>query len=336
MSVTSPAGGEAWKVASSHAITWTATDNVGVTAVDLAYSTDGGATYPNAIATSLANSGSYAWTVPNTPSTTVRVRATARDAAGNAGTGASAANFTIDRWTITASAGGGGTISPSGTVYVAQGGSQTGPLLIRMAFKLRGKAVQREDERRRALLQQLRQCRMIGSEKTRKARFMPVMVKRVAGDRMAIAGNRYRRRLMFLPVEIADKPTDIAEKGGISRLSSHQMRDPGHANIDGHMLVQQRRSDAKLDVIRNAVRCMIADDQDAVRLGFADQLECLDHRSTVGSSHQSGRAAAMDAAAASRNLPVANRPKQVAPDPDMRTRFAPVCAFSSARTRKFR
>jgi hypothetical protein len=124
VSVTSPVGGEAWKVASSHAITWTATDNVGVTAVDLAYSTDGGATYPNTIATNLANSGSYAWTVPNAPGTTVRVRATARDAAGNSGTGASAANFTIDRWTLTASAGSGGTISPSGTVYVAQGGSQ--------------------------------------------------------------------------------------------------------------------------------------------------------------------------------------------------------------------
>ncbi len=124
VSVTSPVGGEAWKVASSHAITWSATDNVGVTAVDLAYSTDGGSTYPNSIATNLANSGSYAWTVPNAPGTTVRVRATARDAAGNSGTGASAANFTIDRWTLTASAGSGGTISPSGTVYVAQGGSQ--------------------------------------------------------------------------------------------------------------------------------------------------------------------------------------------------------------------
>ena len=124
-SVTSPVGGEDWKVASPHAITWTATDNVGVTTVDLAYSTDGGSTYPNAIATGLTNSGSYTWTVPNAPSATVRVRATAHDAAGNAGSGASAANFTIDNWTITASAGTGGTITPSGAVGVAQGGSQT-------------------------------------------------------------------------------------------------------------------------------------------------------------------------------------------------------------------
>ncbi len=124
VSVTSPVGGETWKAGSSHAITWTASDNVGVTAVDLAYSTDGGATYPNTIATGLSNTGTYAWTVPNAPSATVRVRATARDAAGNSGAGASAANFTIDRWTITASAGTNGTISPSGAVAVVQGANQ--------------------------------------------------------------------------------------------------------------------------------------------------------------------------------------------------------------------
>ena len=56
-SVSSPVGGEAWKAGSAHAVTWTASDDVGVTAVDLAYSTDGGATYPNAIDSALANSG---------------------------------------------------------------------------------------------------------------------------------------------------------------------------------------------------------------------------------------------------------------------------------------
>src|SRR5206468_8865677 len=73
VAVTSPNGGEAWAVGSSQTLTWNATDNAGVANVDLAYSTDGGATYPNAIATGIANSGSYAWTVPNTPSTQARV-----------------------------------------------------------------------------------------------------------------------------------------------------------------------------------------------------------------------------------------------------------------------
>ena len=123
-SVTSPAGGETWKAGSSHAITWTASDNVGVTSIDLAWSTDGGASYPNTIAAGLSNSGSYSWTVPNTPGSTNRIRVTAHDAAGNTGSGASGSNFTIDRWTITASAGANGSISPSGTVAVAQGASQ--------------------------------------------------------------------------------------------------------------------------------------------------------------------------------------------------------------------
>ncbi len=125
VSITSPVGGETWKAGSSHAITWTASDNVGVTAIDLAYSTDGGATYPNSIATNLTNSGTFAWTVPNLASSTVRVRVTARDAAANSAAAASVANFTVDRWTITASAGAGGTITPSGAVAVVQGANQT-------------------------------------------------------------------------------------------------------------------------------------------------------------------------------------------------------------------
>ncbi len=124
VALTSPDGGEDWKAGSSHAITWTATDNVGVTSVDLAYSTNGGASFPNAIATGLANSGSYPWTVPNAPGTTVRVRATAHDAASNVGADSSAADFTISTWTITASGGPGGVVVPSGAVPVVEGASQ--------------------------------------------------------------------------------------------------------------------------------------------------------------------------------------------------------------------
>jgi hypothetical protein len=125
VALTSPVGGEAWKANSSHAITWTATDNVGVTGVDLAYSVDGGVSWPYTIATNLANSGSYAWTVPNTPGTQTRVMVTARDAASNAASAASPANFTIDRWAILASAGPNGTITPSGTLLQAENTNRT-------------------------------------------------------------------------------------------------------------------------------------------------------------------------------------------------------------------
>lgn len=92
--LTSPNGGESWTANTVHNITWTATDNVGVTAVDLSYSTDGGTSFMT-IAAGLANTGSYAWTVPNTPTTTGIVRVVAHDGAGNTGSDVSNAAFTI-------------------------------------------------------------------------------------------------------------------------------------------------------------------------------------------------------------------------------------------------
>jgi hypothetical protein len=121
VTVTAPVGGEAWPVGSAQAITWTATDNVGVAAIDLAYSTDGGASFPNPIATGLANTGTYAWTVPTVLSTTARVRATAHDVAGNAGADSSHADFAITGWAITATPGAHGQILPAGTTVVADG-----------------------------------------------------------------------------------------------------------------------------------------------------------------------------------------------------------------------
>jgi hypothetical protein len=94
-SVISPAGGESLAAGSSQTISWNAADNVGVTSVDLALSTDGGASYPTPLAAGIANSGSYAWTVNHVSSTTARVRVTAHDAGNNSAVSASPANFTI-------------------------------------------------------------------------------------------------------------------------------------------------------------------------------------------------------------------------------------------------
>ncbi len=124
ITVIAPDGGETWKVGSTHAITWTASDNVGVTSVDLKLSNDGGATFPTTIATGLANTGSYNWTVYNIAGSTMRVQAIAHDAAGNTGSDASNANFTVDRWSIVSSAGTNGSISPLGTTTVIEGSSQ--------------------------------------------------------------------------------------------------------------------------------------------------------------------------------------------------------------------
>ena len=113
VSLTSPVGGEFLVAASPQTITWSATDNVGVTGIDLALSLDGGATWPTAIATGIPNTGSHAWTVPTSLSTTARVRATAHDAAGNSAISGSAADFTIGQYTVTLTGGSGGSISPN-------------------------------------------------------------------------------------------------------------------------------------------------------------------------------------------------------------------------------
>jgi hypothetical protein len=124
IAISAPNGGETWKAGSVRAITWSASDDVGIAAVDLAYSTDGGASFPFVIAWGLTNSGSYSWTVPNTLSTGVRVRATTRDSIGNISKDTSAGDFTIDNWIINASAGADGSIIPSGNVPVLEGANQ--------------------------------------------------------------------------------------------------------------------------------------------------------------------------------------------------------------------
>jgi hypothetical protein len=124
VTLAAPNGGQFWAVDAPRTITWTATDDVGVANVDLAYSTDGGATYPGTIATGLANSGSHEWTVPDTLSTTVRVRVTAHDVNGNSATDGSDADFTIGLYSLTASAGAHGSIDPP-SVSVAHGASQS-------------------------------------------------------------------------------------------------------------------------------------------------------------------------------------------------------------------
>lgn len=103
--ITSPNGGEDWAGGSVKNITWTNNSVVEPPAsFRLLYSTDGGTSFPNLIASGIPGSAtSYAWTVPNLNSWTVRVRIDALDAAGNilfqntsAWTDTSDANFQID------------------------------------------------------------------------------------------------------------------------------------------------------------------------------------------------------------------------------------------------
>lgn len=93
--VASPNGGEVLIAGTNANLTWNATDNVGVTAVDLYLSRNGAAGPFETIATGLANSGTFGWPVAAPYTSTALLRAVAHDAAGNTAADTSDAVFAI-------------------------------------------------------------------------------------------------------------------------------------------------------------------------------------------------------------------------------------------------
>lgn len=87
--VTAPNGGESWAGGSTQNVTWTAS---GVTNVKLEYTLDG-STWSVITSSTAASAGSYAWTVPNSTTTTARVRVS--DAAVSTTSDVSDAAFSI-------------------------------------------------------------------------------------------------------------------------------------------------------------------------------------------------------------------------------------------------
>jgi hypothetical protein len=90
-----PNGGESIDATATAAITWTASDDIAVTSVDLHLSVDGGVTFPFTIVTGEANDGAYTWSVTDTATTQARVRVVASDANFQTAVDASDADFTI-------------------------------------------------------------------------------------------------------------------------------------------------------------------------------------------------------------------------------------------------
>jgi hypothetical protein len=89
LTVTSPNGGESWAGGSTKNITWTSS---GISNMKLEYSLNNGSTWTVIASSVAASTGSYAWAVPSSASTTARVRAS--DAFGTASDLSNAA-FTI-------------------------------------------------------------------------------------------------------------------------------------------------------------------------------------------------------------------------------------------------
>jgi Papain family cysteine protease/FlgD Ig-like domain len=80
--VTTPNGGETVWPDFACEITWIADDNVGVTAVDISLSRDGGVSFPEVIATGLPNNGTYSWIPGGEASTLCLFRISVSDEAG--------------------------------------------------------------------------------------------------------------------------------------------------------------------------------------------------------------------------------------------------------------
>ncbi len=94
VTVLAPNGGETVVQGASVNLDWSASDNVGVDAVDLYLSRDDGATWES-IATDLANTGSYAWTSTGPLTQLARLKVVARDYHVQTGEDASDAAWAI-------------------------------------------------------------------------------------------------------------------------------------------------------------------------------------------------------------------------------------------------
>jgi YD repeat-containing protein len=104
--LTWPKDAEIVENGSTYNITWTSSDNVGITSQEILLSTDSGATYPTVIASSLAGSvQSYAWQIPSDLATShARIKIIAGDAQGNTGEGTNSNDFIISNTALPVSA----------------------------------------------------------------------------------------------------------------------------------------------------------------------------------------------------------------------------------------
>ncbi len=95
ITLTRPTGGETFNADTQEQITWTTEEGDDpIDHIELRYSTDDGATW-STIETSLDDTGSYTWDVPNQASTECLVQAIVRDTFSRTGSSISADNFEI-------------------------------------------------------------------------------------------------------------------------------------------------------------------------------------------------------------------------------------------------
>jgi len=87
-----PNGGEVLFIGYTYTILWEASDNVGIAATDIDYSTDGGNTWTDVVELE-GNPEEYDWQVPGPPTSEGRIKVTCFDFADNSGWDMSDSNF---------------------------------------------------------------------------------------------------------------------------------------------------------------------------------------------------------------------------------------------------
>ena len=90
-----PAAGATVDIGATTNLTWNASDNVAVTAIDLLLSRTGVAGPYDSLATGIANTGTYSWPVVGPPTSDAFLKVVAHDAAGLTGSDVNDAAFTI-------------------------------------------------------------------------------------------------------------------------------------------------------------------------------------------------------------------------------------------------
>ncbi|MDR3666052.1 MAG: FISUMP domain-containing protein [Ignavibacteriaceae bacterium] len=78
LTLKSPVGGENWLIGSTHKITWSFSNVINIR---IDYTTNNGTSWINIIPTTPTSTGSFNWTVPNTPSTNCKVKISSTNSA---------------------------------------------------------------------------------------------------------------------------------------------------------------------------------------------------------------------------------------------------------------
>ena len=167
--------------------------------------------------------------------------------------------------------------------------------LVGMRGKARREAVQRKNQRGRCAVQQLGQRGVIGVEEPLQPGKVRGVVDHIAGNGVAIAGDRDHGGGMRLAVDVADEAAGLGLESGDPGALGHKRADFGYADVHRNVLGQQFGMDAKVNIGGHAVAGMVRHHQDPAETRCSEDAEgfVFTHRKAPDICHQPGCAAAI-------------------------------------------